>query len=79
MKCFDIVKMFSKFQYLLQPFKQKMINRIFGIEGKDKPLLNSIKLSAVTEAIERLTSASKEIHQKANDITNVGLFTLDSR
>ena len=39
------------------PIKNKVLNRIFGIEGKEKPPLIQLKYKSIKEALEQLITA----------------------
>ncbi|CAD8045721.1 unnamed protein product [Paramecium sonneborni] len=78
-KCQQFCKKFLPYQYLLMPMKTKAINKIFGIEGKEKPSLNQIRLSIIREALDNLSKAQREINYNFIDNQIIGLFTLNSK
>lgn len=56
-----------------------MVNRIIGIEVRERPMMSQIKIQTVKEAIEKLLSAKRDISMKAMDEVKLGLFTLETK
>lgn len=60
----------------MQPMKTKAINKIFGIENKEKPLLSQLKADQIRSQLQQVVDAKREISVLVLDEMNLGLFQL---